>query len=345
MKKSVIAAGLLIAGLAGSAAHAHQWGCWIQADRNVKIRNAGGSQASAAINDWNGMTILNISSVSSGEEIYVFNANSGNTGWAGLATITSYSGCTIRRATAQVNTYYYSSSSTAARGIHCQEIGHGFGLDHSNDGGCMGAGYWYSVTSAYRPVSHNVNDIGSMYANRIAGSSLLTGEHGDEGHGEENEKPRLHAYWFNNPRHIGETAQFASNIVIATVTGVTDGDPIAIRAEGDTYETSIPTQRVHFTIDASAKGEMVKGESFVLFQNGNYENRFDEDPSYKVGARYLMFVTPREDGTYRVVSPEGRFQLGGKGLIPASHRGFAAELKGARLSDVLGDVKRALEQQ
>ena len=345
-KSLFIAASLLIAGLAAEAAQAHQWGCWIQRDRNIAIRNAGGSQASAAISDWNSMTILNFTSVSSGEEIYVFNANSGATGWAGLARITNYSGCNIIRATAQVNTYYYSSTSTAARGIHCQEIGHGFGLDHSNDGGCMGAGYWYSVTNAYRPVSHNVNDVGSMYANRIAGQSLLTGEHGDDGHGEEGEeKPRLHAYWFNNPRHIGETTQMASNIVIATVTGVTDGDPIISRAEGDNYESSIPTQRVHFTVDASAKGDMVKGESFVLFQNGNNENRFDEDPSYKVGARYLMFVTPREDGTYLVVSPEGRYQLGGKGLIPASHRGFAAELKGARLSDVLGDVQRAMQQQ
>jgi hypothetical protein len=57
-----------------------------------------------------------------------------------------------------------------------------------------------------------------------------------------------------------------------------------------------------------------------------------------------MFVTPRQDGTYLVVAPEGRYQLGGKGLIPASHRGFAAELKGAKLADVLGDVTRALEQ-
>ena len=345
MKKSVIAAGLLIAGLAGSAAHAHQWGCWIQRDRNIYIRNAGGSQASAAISDWNGMTILNFTSVSSGEEIYVFNANSGATGWAGLARITNYSGCTILRATAQVNTYYYSSTSTAARGIHCQEIGHGFGLDHSNDGGCMGAGYWYSVTSAYRPVSHNVNDVGSMYANRLQGRSLVTDEHKGGGHGDAEDSPKMHAYWVNNPRHIGETAQMASNIVVATVTGVTDGDPIISRAEGDTYESSIPTQRVHFTIEAATKGDMVAGESFVLFQNGNDKNRFDEDPSYKVGTRYLMFVTPREDGTYLVVSPEGRYELSRRGLVPASHRGFAAELKGARLRDVLADVERAIQEQ
>lgn len=333
-RRSVFVAGtLLIAGLAASAAQAHQWGCWIQADRNVKIRNAAGSQASAAINDWNSMTILNISSVSSGEEIYVFNANSGPTGWAGLASITSYSGCTIRRATAQVNTYYYSSGSTAARGIHCQEVGHGFGLDHSNDGGCMGAGYWYSVTNAYRPVSHNVNDIASMYANRVAARHT---DHPDP------DAPRFHGNWFHTPRSIGEAARLASDVVVATVTAVTDGAPILSRAE-DGYVSSIPSQRVHFTITRKVKGEMVASESFVLFQNGNDHNRFDEDPSYKVGRRHLLFLTPREDGTYLVVSPEGRYEVTGSGLNPASHQGFAAGLKGAKLKDVLADVRRSLE--
>jgi hypothetical protein len=336
-KSLFIAGALLIAGLAGSAAQAHQWGCWIQADRNIYIRNAGGSQASAAISDWNSMTILNFINVSSGEEIYVFNANSGATGWAGLARITSYSGCTIRRATAQVNTYYYSSTSTAARGIHCQEIGHGFGLDHSNDGGCMGAGYWYSVTNAYRPVSHNVNDVGSMYANRDVA------RHTDHPTvGPEHDDPRIHANWINNPRNIRQASRLASNIVVATVTAVTDGDPIVSRSE-DGYVSRIPTQRVHFNVNRSPKGELVGGESFVLFQNGNDENRFDEDPSYKVGGRYLLFLSPREDGTYLVVSPEGRYELSSEGLVPASHRGFAADLKGARLLDVLADVKRALE--
>ena len=137
-KSLFIAATLLIAGLAGNAAEAKRWGCWIQADRNVKIRNTT-SGASQAVSDWNNLTILNLSSVSSGEETYVFAANSGNTGWGGLASITNYNGCTILRATAQLNTYY-SWTTNAARGVHCQEIGHTFGLDHSNDGGCMGGG-------------------------------------------------------------------------------------------------------------------------------------------------------------------------------------------------------------
>lgn len=332
-RKSVFIAGtLLIAGLVAQAAQAHQWGCWIQRDRNIYIRNAsGGSQAGAAISDWHNMTILNFTYVSSGEEIYVFNANSGATGWAGLARITNYSGCTIYRATAQVNTYYYSGSSTAARGIHCQEIGHGFGLDHSNDGGCMGAGYWYSVTNAYRPVTHNVNDVGSMYANK----------HGDNPDhptvGPESDAPRFHANWYNNPRTLGEAARLASHVVVATPDFVTAGDPISIGEEG-----TIPSQRVHFTVKRSQKGSLRAGETFVLFQNGNDHNRFDEDPSYKMGHRYLLFLTEREDGTYLVVSPSGRYQVTRNGLVPAAHKGFAADLAGASLQDVMSDVERTL---
>jgi hypothetical protein len=331
-RKSVfVAASLLIGGLLGSAAaQAHQWGCWIQADRNVRLRNTS-SLASAAINDWNNYTILNISSVGSGEETYSFAANSGNTGWGGLATITNYSGCTILRATAQLNTYY-GWSTNGARGVFCQEIGHTFGLDHSNDGGCMGGGYWYDINTHYTIVQHNVNDIGSMYANRIASHPSVPVV------GPEAGAPRIHAYWYNHPHSIGEATRLASDVVVATVTDVTEGDAI------EAGDSRIPTQRVHFTVKRSHKGSLGAGESFVLFQNGNDENRFGEDPSYKVGHRYLLMLTPREDGTYLVVSPEGRYEVSRKGLVPAAEKGFAADLKGASLEDVTSDVERAIAE-
>ncbi|HKH45594.1 MAG TPA: hypothetical protein VKM72_13110 [Thermoanaerobaculia bacterium] len=332
-KSAFIAATLLIVGLAGSAAEAKQWGCWIQADRNVRIRNTT-SSASQAVADWNNLTILNLGAVSSGEETYVFNANSGNTGWGGLARITNYSGCTILRATAQLNTYY-AWSTNGARGVHCQEVGHTFGLDHSNDGGCMGGGYWYDISTHYTIVQGNINEIGSMYANRVAGSPDFSTV------GPETDTPRFHAYWANNPRSLRETTRLASHIVVATVTGAEKGAPIVNRQK-DGYVSRIPTQRVTFSINRSRKGEMVSGESFVLFQNGNETNRFDEDPSYKVGSRHLLFLAERGDGTFLVVSPEGRYELTQKGLVPASNKGFAAELKGASLQDVLADVTRSL---
>jgi hypothetical protein len=337
-RKSIfIAATLLIAGLAGEAAEARRWGCWIQADRNVRIRNTT-SSASAAVSDWNSLTILNLSSVSSGEETYVFNANSGNTGWGGLASITNYSGCTILRATAQLNTYY-SWSSNAARGVHCQEIGHTFGLDHSNDGGCMGGGYWYDIGTHYRIVQGNVNEIGSMYGNRLTTGPMEVEEH--EG---EEDSPRFHAFWYHHPRSIRQATRQASEVVVAKVIGVAEGDAIETLYPDGSGVQRIATQRVSFDVKSSRKGSLKAGESFVLFQNGNDENRFDEDPSYKVGHSYLLFLTPREDGTYLVLSPEGRYEVTKRGLVPAAKEGFAAELRGARLQDAIADVTRALAE-
>lgn len=338
-RKSVFIVGfLLIGGLASQVAEAKRWGCWIQADRNVRIRNTT-SSASAAVSDWNNLTILNLSSVSSGEETYVFNANSGNTGWGGLASITNYSGCTILRATAQLNTYY-SWTTNAARGVHCQEVGHTFGLDHSNDGGCMGGGYWYDIGTHYTIVQGNINEIGSMYANRVAGQSEVTEESGAH----EGETPRFHAYWFHNPRSLRETTKLASEVVVATVTAKADGKPIVSRSEDGTYVNRIATQRITFQVMDSRKGKLDENDKFVLFQNGNENNRFDEDPSYKIGATYLMFLTRRGDGTYLVVSPEGRYEVTPQGLAPAVDKSFAGGLKGARIEDVILDVERALEE-
>ncbi|HEV2844037.1 MAG TPA: hypothetical protein VG477_04255, partial [Thermoanaerobaculia bacterium] len=256
----------------------------------------------------------------------------GNTGWGGLATITSYSGCTIRRATSQLNTYY-SWTTNAARGVQCQEVGHGFGLDHSNDGGCMGGGYWYSIANAYRPVTSNVNFVNNMYANKHDGGGHPTV-------GPEADAPRLHANWYHNPRTLGEATRLASHVVVATANFATDGDPISIGEEG-----TIPSQRVTFTVKSSRKGSLGAGETFVLFQNGNDHNRFDEDPSYKMGHRYLLFLTEREDGTFLVISPAGRYHATRNGLVPAVHKdskSFAATLAGASLADVLGDVERTI---
>lgn len=328
---------LLIAGLAGQAAEAKRWGCWIQADRNVKIRNTT-SSASQAVSDWNNLTILNLSSVSSGEETYVFNANSGNTGWGGLATITNYSGCTILRATAQLNTYY-SWTTNAARGVHCQEVGHTFGLDHSNDGGCMGGGYWYDIGTHYTIVQSNINEIGSMYATRVANR---TPEHPVVG--PEAGAPRFHAFWVNTPHTLGEATRMSTHVVVATATDVTDGDPIRSIAEAGDEVNNIPTQRVRFEVKRGVKGDLAVGESFVLFQNGNNDNRFDEDPSYKIGHRYLLFLTDRGDGTYMVIAPEGRYEVTRRGLVPVVEKSFAAGLAGASLEDVTADVTRAVRE-
>jgi hypothetical protein len=141
-----------------------------------------------------------------------------------------------------------------------------------------------------------------------------------------------------------EATRIANNVVVATMTGVADGKPIVSRSEDGTYVTRIPTQRVTFSVMDSRKGDLAENETFVLFQNGNYQNRFDEDPSYKMGQTYLLFLSDRGDGTHMVISPEGRYEVTQKGLAPVTENSFAASLKGAQIEDVIRDVQRALEE-
>jgi hypothetical protein len=169
MKKRFVTGLALICLLAANVfmareALAHQWGRWhwnkSGSSVPLSIYNSGTyrTEAANAISDWNVNTILTLSNASSHTEISVFDGNYGNTGWGGLASLESVSGNHILHAHSRLNTYY-SYSSTDKRGVQCQEVGHTFGLDHSNDG-CMGKGYYNNLNTT---VQHNWNDIYNIY--------------------------------------------------------------------------------------------------------------------------------------------------------------------------------------
>lgn len=127
-------------------AFAHQWGSWhwnrYGSPVTVNMYNTASyrTEASKAINDWNNNTILYTPQLGSHTYVHVFDGNYGANGWAGLASLESVSGSHILHAHARIN-YYYSMSSGYKQGVFCQEVGHTFGLDHSNTGSCMGLGY------------------------------------------------------------------------------------------------------------------------------------------------------------------------------------------------------------
>ncbi len=149
-----------------TVASAHQWGNyhWNRSGSSVTIRANNTAQyrteASRAINDWSNNTILDIPQVDYHTDISVFDGNYGDTGWGGLAEITTTSGNHITHGHARLN-YYYAASSTFKQGIFCHEVGHTVGLDHADDGGCMGLGYYSGST--YTTVQHNWDDIYRMY--------------------------------------------------------------------------------------------------------------------------------------------------------------------------------------
>lgn len=266
-------------------------------------------------------------------DISVLDGNYGNTGWGGLASIESSSGCTILHGHARVN-LYYSYTSNGIRGVFCQEIGHPFGLDHSNDGGCMGGGYFYNINTHYNVVSHNVSDIASKYSGvpALAEPGDHPGANEDRASG-----PTAHAFWYSRPSSLVEAAKLASAVVLARVTAVSDGPDLEVKVDGlEEGVDRIPTQRISFDVERTLAGHA--GASFELFHTGNASYVVDEDGPYREGQSYVLFVTAREDGSYRVISPDGRLRVTDRGLEPAAHEGFSTFLRGAGLAAVESDL-------
>lgn len=344
--KSKTIFGLLAAAVIASLAlpvFAHNWGCWRQPNRTVYARNTAtySSQAAAALSEWNGDTILSIPVVSYHTEISVYDGNYGNTGWGGLASIESASGCNILHGHATLN-YYYSYSSNGKRGVFCQEVGHLFGLDHSNDGGCMGGGYYYDISTHYNVVSHNITDISNKYSGvplALYGDDEKHGDHGDEP--DHVGGPVVHALWYDHPRTLTDAVELSSAVVVARVAGVYDAPDIVVPVEGlENGEDRIPNQRIAFEVKKTIFGEVES--SFDLFHTGNETYVLDGDPPYEMGKKYLLFLTPRDDGTYRVISPEGRFEVTRGGLEPASGEEYTQLLRGTTVRELTRDLNKML---
>ncbi len=322
-------------------AAAHNWGCWRQPNRTVYSRNtaSNSSQAAAALSEWSNDTVLNIVNVSYHTEISVYDGNYGNTGWGGLASIESSSGCNILHGHATLNTYY-SYSSNGKRGVFCQEVGHLFGLQHSNDGGCMGGGYYYDINTNYQVVSHNINDIASKYSGVPASTAP-----GDEEHAEGPEGPRVMPVWYYNPRTLGETFDLAGAIVVARVVAVHDAADIVVPVAGlEDGEHRVPNQRIAMQVLRTLKGDV--GNEIEVFHTGNREFVLAGDPPYEIGERYLLFLMSRDDGSYLAVSPEGRYQVKARGrLEPASEKDFSVLLRGVGLDSVIRDITELRQQR
>ena len=162
---------IIASGVAASRAYAHSlnglhWNrygasvtieVWNLADRYY-------GEASTAIGDWRQNTILNLPQRSYHTDVTVMDENWPWESWPGRAYIYSSGSSHIYHVHAILNEAQTGGYSWGQRkAVFCQELGHGFGLDHSTPG-CMGfrdpdrmgPSYWSTV-------SHNWSDIYSMY--------------------------------------------------------------------------------------------------------------------------------------------------------------------------------------
>lgn len=158
---------------AGAATATHRWGCWKYADRYINFYNgASGSyntyyaqESLTDSNSWHNYTDINLTSTGSGstDHVNAYAGFYGQNGWLGLASIISYSGCTVRNGRSQLNRSYLDSgySSTNIKHVACQEVGHLFGLQHNRGSSttCMND----TILSAPYPNSHDQSMINSIY--------------------------------------------------------------------------------------------------------------------------------------------------------------------------------------
>lgn len=199
----IVAIGVLaLLSLASVASANHSWGNyhWARTSNPFTLKVGDNVDSNwdvylfEAIADWSASSVLDLSYEAGGTRpktcrptvgrIEVCNANYQNNGWLGLATIWTSGGTHIAQATAKMNDYYFSQPqyNTPAwrRMVMCQEIAHGFGLDHQDEifnnanlGSCMdytndpdgGAGGASSNDpSNEHPNAHDFQQLETIYA-------------------------------------------------------------------------------------------------------------------------------------------------------------------------------------
>ena len=109
--------------------------------------------------------------------IQVCNRRYGYNGWLGLAQIWT-SGSHILRATAKMNDSYLSSatySNTNKQHVLCQEVGHGYGLDHQDESGadlntCMD---YSSALDNPHPNQHDYEQLETIYNSHLDSTSTV----------------------------------------------------------------------------------------------------------------------------------------------------------------------------
>lgn len=199
---------LLFAVSAAPSAASHSWGSyhWARTSNPFtvplgdNVTNTSASNWEAALGtastDWTASSVLDspvVAGLTTGRKcratngrIEVCNARYGFNGWLGLAQIWT-SGSHIVKATAKMNDSYLNSASynaTNKQHVMCQEIGHGYGLDHQDESGadlntCMDYADAFDNPS---PNAHDYEQLETIYKGHTDTTSTVFSTASTSGH-------------------------------------------------------------------------------------------------------------------------------------------------------------------
>ncbi|MDQ3011224.1 MAG: hypothetical protein M3X11_11045 [Acidobacteriota bacterium] len=145
------------------------------------------SRLSQTSSDWNSGNSAVLTAIVAGQSnrncrmvagtTQVCNANYGNNGWLGLASINITGGTHITQGSAKMNDTYFNTSTynnpNERLHVMCQEIAHTFGLDHQSEDGssqnsCMdyfsNTGANAGSTLSTKPNAHDFEELNIIYA-------------------------------------------------------------------------------------------------------------------------------------------------------------------------------------
>ena len=260
---------------------------------------------------------LDLSAVNKGKtHIKSYNGYYGDTGWLGIAFISigDFEGH-IRSGEAYVNEFYIEdfywpdggsqytgfNEPDEWQGVMCQEIGHEFGLDHTDGDTCMNTG-------AREPMNDTPNDHDAEQLTE------MMHDHGDGGTTDDvvklcNKKGKPagcvqgtrqgRAVWAEQYQTEVEMFDAADLIVGATVLNGSSFDHTVGRAG-----RALPVSRVVLRVSDWIKGD--SGRVIVLEQTRGLGLELVDDPGYVSGDDYVLYLRETDTNSYRTVNPDGR---------------------------------------
>ena len=244
-------------------------------------------------------------------DIESFNANYGDTGWLGLASIWTTRGKNkhITRGESKMNEFYvtlagYSGFNETIEFKHvlCQEIGHTFGLDHNREGSIGGEPDETCMNDQSRPLryhtpnSHDTVMLETMYAEDHASSSGgVSGKcHPVRGCGQR----KVHAFWAE--QYESEHELFEASDVVVEASVLSSGFSHRVGPA----DRAVPITRITLKVKDTLKGKASR--VIVLQQTRGPDLEIEDDPGYTPGDNYTLFLRQTGANSYRVVNPDGR---------------------------------------